>query len=369
VTQRTGDRRLFTIRNLAVSESGLARELAETYEFEVYCEAPAHGEFSSGPLSLLPWDAEPVPAGSRRSLLLTITDHLQDDPGSPNSTKAGFYHGISMPAEFCTLATVMLRRRIGLGPLVRAHGLPLRVSPSVRRRHNQLIYGSIKLGDLVGGIDLLRRLPDEHHEMFILACRMYQEALALIDEKPDLAYLLLVSSVEVFVAKLGRKTVEGDLAPEIRSALADVGNEAAKKVLLDRVLDLDRGIGRNFVSYVVELVSDEFWQQSPSISIEDGRVDRAELPDLLRKIYNQRSKTLHEAEPFPPNIMDPPDSEAEIDRRPSVAVGQRRWTQAQVIPYVTFFERLVQHVLLQFLLRNGRASFAEAGNGDSAVEK
>jgi hypothetical protein len=369
VTQRPPDKRLYTVRNLVAAEGREPAEQPEVFEFEVYCEAPAHGEFRGGPFSLVPWDAEPSPPGVRRSLLLTIANHLSGDESRVRApTKAGFYHGVSMPAEFCALATVILRRRLGLGPVVRAHDVPIRLSAGTRVRHNPLAMGEIKLAELKAGVDALTQLREDYHQTFVLACRMYQEALAVIDDKPDIAYLLLVTAVEVFVAKMGRRTAEADLIPELRDALAKVSDEQARKLLLGRILDLDRGIARNFVSCIVDLVGDEFWDQSPKISTEKGRVDRGELPELLRRIYGQRSKTLHEAEPFPPNIVDPPDGDAEIDRSEEVIVGERRWTHNQIIPYVRFFERLVQHVLVRFLLCNGMPPPAPATDGVSGPQ-
>jgi hypothetical protein len=345
------DKRLFTLRNLSASEAG--GDGHEVYEFEVFCEVPTNGEFRRGPFALVPWDAEPAPSGFRRSLLLTIANHLPDEHlgASKAPTKGGFYHGVSMQAEFCALATALLRRRIDLGPLVRARDIPIRVPLTGRRRHNQLVSGEIKLNDLDTALDALRALPEEHHQMFILACRMYQEALTQIDEKPDLAYLLLVSAIEVFVAKMGQRTKESELAPELLAALGKIPDETSRRLVVDRILDLDRGISRNFVAFVVDLVSDDFWNESPNLAVEKGRIEASELSELLYRVYNQRSKTLHEAEPFPPNVMEPPDTDAEIDRSEGISVGQRRWTQSQMIPYVRFFERLVQHVLKRFLAK------------------
>jgi hypothetical protein len=351
------ERRLYTIRNAAASVLRESKESPPIYEFEVFSEVPVDGEFIFGPFSLSAWDATP-PTGSRRSLVLRFADFLDIKSPLVKSTKGGFYHGISMPDEFCALATALLRRRVLLGPLLRVNDGAIRVSSPSYPPNLDLVKGKIDLSQLASRLEELSRLPSEYHEAFILACRMYQEAVMVIDDKPDIAYLLLVSGVEVFVAKFVPRTSESELSEEIRQALGQCDPES-RKVLLRRILELDRGISRNFVSFVNAHVTDDFWSQSPKISTEEGRVTREELPELLKRVYNQRSKTLHEAEPFPPNVLAPPNDYAEIDRRSEITVGERRWTQTQFVPYVRFFERLVQHVLVTFLKTRSNAPASE----------
>jgi hypothetical protein len=347
----SAERRLFTIRNLEAFDRQAPDQQAQRYEFEVFVDVAVHGEFRLGPFSLVPWDAEPFSEGVRRSLVLRFSDHLEPNAATSKSSKGGFYHGVSLPAEFCALATVLLRRRVSLGPMLRIDDEALRVALPSQQRHRGLISGELDASVLVSRMELLRRLPDTFHESVILAARMYQEALAIIDDKPDLAYLLLVSCLEVFVAKFVPRTREEDLPAAVREALDKCADPEARRVLLNRLLELDRGISRNFVTFVDSHVAESFWQESPQISEAEGRIARDELPELLRRVYNQRSKTLHEAEPFPPNVLSPAHPDAEIDRRPEIVVGQRKWTQAQFIPYARFFERLVQHVIVQFVER------------------
>lgn len=350
--------RLLIVRNLERYRA--EPQASQAIEFEVFAEVPLDGTLSWGPFTLTSWDASPLPEGTRRSYVLRLLDCLTPPPtaqvtqssssGAP-ATRAGFYHGISMPDEFCTLATVFMRRRVVLGPLMRIKDRAIRVSPRNRPRHSALLTGTSKLSGFTEGLELVEKLSAEHHQLFILACRMYQEALVLLDDKPDLAYLLLVSCIEVFVAKFYPKTTESDLPADIQAALATHPDTAMRDKLSKRLVESDHRISRGFLAFIQQHVSKTFWDESPKIRPEDGRVEENELATLVKRIYNQRSKTLHAAEPFPPNVLDPPDNEAEIDRRKEIRVGSRSWGEAQIIPYVRFFERLVNHVLLEFLRR------------------
>ena len=132
-----------------------------------------------------------------------------------------------------------------------------------------------------------------------------------------------------------------DLSDDIKDALAKCSDEGARKVLLDRLLTLDRGISRNFVSFIQTHVTEQFWDRSPNIPPDKGRIEPAELAGLLKRIYAQRSKTLHEAEPFPPNVLSPPDDEAEIDRRDRLAAFERNEIEQQLLQVATQTKELV----------------------------
>jgi hypothetical protein len=273
-------------------------------------------------------------------------------------TREGFYHGDRLPAEFVALCSLFLRRRVRLGPVVRVKGVPLRVYGR-RVRQSAALYQTARLDDLVSHMVTLQKLPEIDHEPFLLACRMYQQALDLLEDRPDLAYLLLVSAIEVFVGRYGKHMEEDDLPQPVRAALAKIPEEDARQVLLRRILELDRGITRNFVQFVLEHTQDSFWQEGTNLPAERGRILKGELPKLLKTIYNQRSLTLHDGEPFPPNVFEPPNDLAEIDRTEEITVEGRRWTASQFLPYPRFFERLVQHVLLTFLDRRTKEPDAE----------
>lgn len=361
----TVDERLFVIRNLEAHEAKAGTANLVNYEVEVFSEVPLSETFESGPYSLRRWDLDPIQAGERRSLVLGLTYCLAGGVDEGISRRDGFYHGLSMQEEFCTLASVVLRKRVWPGPVMRIGNKPSRTKGSTLPRHKALLSGTLHAPTLKESLERIRKLPAKYHEAFILACRMYQEAISIIDEKPDFAYLLLVSAIEVFVAKFGPRTTEDELSPEVRAAL-DACPEVPRRVLAKRLLELDNRITRNFVSFVVDHVAEDFWARHDVPSA--GHVTKAELPKLLKRIYNQRSKTLHEARPFPPYVLFADSEDTEIDRRAEVVVGAHRWTEADSIPDVRFFERVVQHVLLNFLVRRAGETLDETGLKSDPVE-
>jgi hypothetical protein len=335
---KKADGRLLFVRNIEAADAGRS---GRVYEFELVADVPAHGAFHAGPMWIRPWDFAESAIGRRHSLILSIQD-LLGEPGN---------HVRGPPQEICAFASVVLRRRIALGPLVRRDDKPMRVAVVGTAQSPQLLEGKIGLADLAPAVDRLRALPEHLHEAFLLSCRFYQEALELLDTKPDVAYLLLVSAIEVFIAKLGLRQAEEDFAVNIKDALLAVP-EPHRAVLVKRLLEVDRGIQKNFVKFMLDYITPAFWERSSKhLSPADGRIEEHEIGDLMIRVYSQRSQMVHAGEPLPPNIVNPPETAAEIDRSAEVSALGRRWTQAEYLPYVRFFERLVQHVLVAFLER------------------
>jgi hypothetical protein len=341
------ERRLLFLRNIEAAEAGSKRS-GSTYEFEVLADVPSHGALHVGPMSIQQWDYAESLVGRRHSLILSIKNLLAEDAGDPDR---------GPPREVCALMSVVLRRRISLGPMVRVNDKPMRLPGRSAQQSPELVAGKIDLRDLSPVIEMVRALPDHLHEAFLLSCRFYQEALEILDGKPDVAYLLLVSAIEIFIARLGKRNAQTDFPQKVAAAIALIPEPEARKHVTDRLLEVDRGIQKHFVKFMMEHITQKFWEASPmTLSPGEGRIESAELEDLLNRIYDQRSKMVHAGAPLPPNIENPPENSAEIDRSLEVSALGRKWKRTEFLPYVRFFERLVQHVLVTFLARQAKAA-------------
>lgn len=116
------------------------------------------------------------------------------------------------------------------------------------------------------------------------------------------------------------------------------------------ILKRERFIGRRFITFILDHIENDFWIKDKRP--EHGQIKPEQLPELLKRIYNQRSRTLHLGEPFPPLIFEPPLVGAEIDFCLGMTVGEKRWEPKDFIPHVHFFEKLVNNVLKVFLQKN-----------------
>jgi len=136
----------------------------------------------------------------------------------------------------------------------------------------------------------------------------------------------------------------------------------------------ERFFRRKFYTFIDKYIESDqdFWayERRPE---GPGRIDETNLIPLLKKIYDQRSKTLHTGEPFPfyifdrttlPGLENYPEElwlakpiiphHQEMDEIPigTMMYGGRTWESKDFIPYPHFFERLVNHVLKNYLKAN-----------------
>ena len=138
--------------------------------------------------------------------------------------------------------------------------------------------------------------------------------------------------------------------PDLAKALNRIEDENVRNSIVWAALKNERFIGRRFVKFIVDHVGDDFWNKANRPDI--GRVQPESLPDLMKKVYKQRSDTLHKGKPFPAYLFYPPQYGAEINWSLSSSVGAKIWKQADYIPYISFFEELVNYVLKDFLKKN-----------------
>ncbi len=345
------DKRMYFIRNLEALKNVSAD--SDVVEYEVITDAHIVGEFTYGPYYFTIWEFSDKPPGQDRKLCLRIREKSASPNDEPwkTATTSGFYHGGGIADELLALAALFFRRRFKLGPIVRMGDNPCLLP--VRRGwiDQALIAGGSNLGELLEALKLAEALDDSYHQRFILAVRLYHRAVQVIEEQPDMAYLNLVSAIEVLCQEVdvGEITLS-DIDGELAACIDSVADADLRGKITDRIIKRERFIRRRFVKFILDNLEESFWTRSERP--QHGRVDSEQLPALLNRIYDQRSRTLHNGEPFPASILSPPLQGAEIDVALGVIVGEKKWEPGDFIPYPHFFERLVNHVLRTFLKKN-----------------
>ena len=342
---------LYLIRNLR-DVAGGPGEL-RTIEFQVLAYADIIGAIDYGPYHFTIWEIGEKQEGKERWLCLRIKIGADKEASAAwaTATRSGFYHGGGIPSEIVDLSSLFLRRRLKLGPIVRWDDSPrLLRAGGERWNDRQIIAGQSNLAELGQWFKLLETLDPKAHLVFILATKLYRQALELIEENPDLAYLNLVSSIEVLAQgfDVGEVTLR-DLDAGLADCVERIPDSALKREIEVRILTRERLIGRRFVQFILAHIDSSFWEAPDRPS--QGHIAQDQLPTLLDRVYRQRSRTLHTGEPFPPNAFTPPMQGAEIDFSSGVIVGERRWGAEDFIPYPWFFERLCNHVIKNFLRR------------------
>lgn len=269
-----------------------------------------------------------------------------------SASRDAYYHGGGLADEIVSLASLFLRTHLSLGPRVRSDGNPEWIKHGCSGHIDPgLVRDSTDLGELENWFPLVENLPDELWQPFILSVRLYHQSIGMIEQNPDLAYLSLVSSVEVLAEEhpIGNVSLS-DIDKGLAQAVARVEPEDLRTEIQDRILNREHFTRRRFRRFVLDHVDELFWERETRPDI--GRIEKDELPELLNRIYDQRSRTLHSGEPFPPNIERPPMQGAEISPSRGMSKGGRRWEPDEFVPHPHFFERLVNHCLKEHLKRH-----------------
>lgn len=345
------DKRMYFIRNIeALKGEGVESHVSE---YEIIADTHIVGEFTYGPYYFTIWEFSNKHEGEERKLCLRIRERAfsSDDQPWESAKRSGFYHGGGIADELVTLASLFLRRRFQLGPIVRMDDSPRLLSMNQGWVDKPLVVGQSNLKELPEWLKMVEGLDSTYHQRFILAVRLYHRAILLIEEQPDMAYLNLISAIEVLCQEtdIGEITLS-DLDQKLAQLVGFVENEDLQNKIEQTILKREQFIGRRFVAFILEHVEESFWTEEKRP--KHGEIKPEELHDLLKRIYEQRSRTLHSGEPFPPSIFSPPIMEAEIDFSLGMINGEKKWEPKDFIPHPYFFERLVNHVLRNFIKRN-----------------
>ncbi|MCD4785155.1 MAG: hypothetical protein K8T10_15170 [Candidatus Eremiobacteraeota bacterium] len=345
------DKRMHFIRNM----EALKKVESDFIEYEITSDADIAGEFAYGPYRLMLWDFSEKKDGEERKLCLRIEKKIpgRDEDPWKTAEKAAYYHGGGIEGELIAFASLFLRRRFKIGPQVRWNDKPFIKLGYKNQIDGQLVEGKSNLTDLTQWFKLVENLDGRFHQRYILAVRLYHKAIQMIEEEPDLAYLNLVSAIEVLCQKTDIEPISlFEVNPKLAKVLEKVEDLDLRREIEEAALKRQGFIRRRFVAFILKHVEDSFWKEEKRPEPCYGRIEPEKLEELLKRIYDQRSKTLHNGEPFPPSIFDAPVMGAEIHFSLGMSKGEKKWEPKDYIPNLIFFERLVNHVLKNFLEKN-----------------
>ena len=347
------DKRLYFIRNIEAIKKGDTD--IHIIEYEIITDTHIVGKLKYGPYYFTLWEYGLKQKGEERKLCLRIHERAFPSVYQPEKPpqRSGYYHGGSIADELVYLASLFLRRRFILGPIVRWNDEPSLFSKDKTKwLDKQLITGKSNLEELTEWLQLAEGLDKNFHQRFILAARLYHRAILFIEEQPDMAYLDLISAIEILSNDhdIGNLTLADLDNPKLENYVRSVDNEELRCNLEENIVKLRRFIKRRFIAFMLCHTEESFWTEKERP--QHGKIQRKDLARLLGLIYKQRSKTLHNGEPFPAYIYSTPPRGEEISSSLGISKGEKMWEPKEFIPYPHFFERLVNHVLKTFLKRH-----------------
>lgn len=285
---------------------------------------------------------------------------------TPAQSETDDWLGLTLDGEFATLLSLFLGVRVWSGGLTREFkkgedpaGRPIgwdHVRPTWQRSRRPVLPAKVNtqrfLGSIAGPIRRLPRLSAEESIVLTRAARQYQLALWVADTDPELAWLQLVSAVEVAATYWrGQESdpVEslnhiyprmGKLLAEHRDLLEGVAAQLAKLI----------GSTSRFLNFMTT-----FDPGPPEDRCEEHfQLDWGKLKSHLRFVYNYRSSRLHGGEPFP-GVMNQPPMVLETSNRPcerpfGIAhfASGGAWPSEELPMHLWVFEHLVRGALMRW---------------------
>ncbi len=336
-----------------------------------------------GPYRFLNGLSFPAPSGGPKGVLPAIVVRqwwLLDDHDMVALDKTNYtiYHGASQLEEIAALASCSLGIRCRAGGLTRVwwldpdelgrpvgfdHVVPYLAPP---RDHRGSVLPALNrpvdLADLRRFLLAYRDAPADKATEILRAARMYQQAVWVADDDPNLAWLRLVGAAEVAANHWrGEKLTPVDVLKKADPDLAALLESQGKEHLAAVAKKLAHGVRsqQRFLDWVSRFVPPEPTERPD----EWGRVDRNDLEAHLRVIYNYPSQALHAGTPFPAPMCEPPfkpmgGPPLERPMGRAAGVGDAAWMASDTPMLLAHFEYLFRGALHGWWLSPGSSTSA-----------
>ncbi|MFJ6688294.1 hypothetical protein [Streptomyces sp. NPDC091294] len=338
-------------------------------EFLLYSDSGATGglEAACPPYVLTNCIGQPENGRLAPVIAVYLDDHSPDFDVQPmDKTDTEGWLNLSLDDEIACLISVVAGVRLRSGGAVRrftaeptdrgtpgfyAHRVPDWTAAT------RPIYPTPRTFPLEPLADWMNRylaLGREDAVALVRAARQFRDALWVADTDPELAWLLLVSAVEVIA---GREALR-DVAPAERlrqempaltEQLLAAGGDAHLEAVAEQLVSIVKATAR-FMSCM-----DKYRPDAPEIRPEEYAQVDWEWPRLkkaINLIYRFRSERLHGGVPFPQPMCYPPmTSGAALDERPSglaAAAGNASWMARDLPMHLHTFGYIVRGCLLNW---------------------
>ncbi len=304
----------------------------------LYGEARLSGGYSSGadPYQILPVMPSPFRPAPMPIAVVRATYHrpIPELDAENMKTRLDSFHGGEDDDEIAAPISLALRTRCRSGGTVRQWfrdmdlsdlGQPIEYGhrPPALQTHGTLGSTLLPFLNKDGDLSTLGSVFDSFFNVespkraaaMIKAARLYQEAIWIGDEDPNLAFLWLVGAIEV-AAGSWRSVVQ---APSslLKENMQEVSNlllrygEAHHEEVAAQLAHLVKST-QKFVEFTME-----YLPEPPETRPSASKIDWLEMPRYLRKVYTHRSNALHVGTPFPYPMCIPGH------RFPDGTVGER----------------------------------------------
>lgn len=347
------------------------------YEHSLYSDAHVTGEYrtTQGPYTFLNTIPMPTFDGAVK-VPIVLRSEMYIEFSIPDMTKTdeSVYHGGDLVDEIVALASLSLGIRLLNGGTSREFGtdgdpygrprewagIP---APVFRFRRNMPILpavGGSHSMEALRRLETIPRIEPPRYVSLVRACKAYQEALWICESEPNLAWLLFVSALETAANDVYRAAGPSSerlriAKPELAEHLEEIGGREHLQRVADQIADTLKST-KKFIDFGMK-----FTPKVPSPKerplARDLKLDwrKPNLKKVLRKVYQYRSRALHEGIPFPDPMLGPPfrmnanepGSEVPLLGEASYSKGGT-WVRKDVPVNLSTFHYITRNALLKW---------------------
>jgi hypothetical protein len=341
-----------------------------TAEFPFFTDAWITGEITLGPYTFLNTVAASGKGEVKPGVILRYAIHREWEYPSFQSTDAALYHGGSPAEELAALSSLCMGVRFRAGrstrrfePLGDAKGRPEEIGEQVKpffQRSDPPVLPGAAVGqhpiDQVSLLSTLLSMPPTHVNALVRAARLYQDALWLSESEPEIAWLFLVSAIESIANEWNQE--RGDFAERLKYSKPDLfdflQSHSDSGLLMRIATEFADTLGstQKFVKFCLAHLPPPpsprpaEWAQFPW--------SRTKMREALSKIYDYRSRALHDGRPFPapmcsaPGTMREWNAPAETLTSLGIHQGGSTWLKHDVPFHLHIFEYIARNAILEW---------------------
>ena len=338
------------------------------FELQLYSEAHVVNEVAEGcgPYSF--FNSKPAAAIGTFTHVVTARIATHDGPARPDLSRTDYsrYHGGWLADEISALCSLLMGIRLKSGSVSRdfdeqsPRGRPRAdtgspPSPLPMRQRAWIVPRAHGLHNI--RIALLPRfatyptLAPAEAITLVRAARLYQDAMWVVESEPEIAWLLLVSAVEVVATHHQAATSPAEdilsvALPALHSELLASGGQDLLKKCAGHLARHLRATNR-FLTFLDRFLPDA--PPRPSERVVEIPWERAALKKAFSQVYNYRSLALHDGTPFPQPMCEPPSQGNLHFERPSgLATGtnEAAWVAADLPMLLHVFEHVARNAVL-----------------------
>jgi hypothetical protein len=357
-----------------------ATEPAERVEVMLYTDAHVTGELRSlGPYELL--NTVPMSAGEMAPTIV-LRASLREPQRGLETPEGGFesaeevetdtsrYHGGDLFDELAALISLALGIRCHSGGLTRRWSFergpeddPLRLPfeydhrppyyPPVPHRGEPIpsLMRSVVLGDAVDSLNAYPMLEARVATAVLRAARLYQQAVWISRTDPSVAWIQLVSALEVAAESWLSEELDPEARlqrhwPSLAQHLKNLPSE--KRAAIATVLAPLMRSRRRCLDFMGKFAAEPPVDRPP----DAFKINWTHIEKALATIYDYRSVALHAGTPFPAPMCEPPhdiDGHAlEIPVGLATATADAVWRAADTPMLLSTFERMARSALVKW---------------------